>query len=164
MFVERDRNERTIIRESKACLEHNVRIRAFAERDKIHAEVMSPSQLQYMIGPGGNGIQLELVGYGDAITVLLKFAHIPYIEVFVRREPEASFTDPCYEFSKTKDDQIFLNELKQQLGASIGGAGNTLGRFCKGEADDCIVRGAALVRRRRGGDERRDERRCVDGR
>ena len=72
VFVARDRNERTIFRESKACLEYNVRIRAFAERDKIHAEVMSPSQLQYMIGPGGNGIVLELVGYGDAIPVLLK--------------------------------------------------------------------------------------------
>ena len=114
-FVEREHNERIIFRESKACMEYNVRIRAFAERDKIHAEVMSTSQLQYMIGPGGNGIVLELIGYGDAITVLLKFSHIPYIEVFVSREPEASFTDPCYNFSKTQDDQTFLNELKQQL-------------------------------------------------
>ena len=54
-FVERERKERIIYRESKACLEYNVRIRAFAERDKIHTEIMTPSQLQHMIGPGGNG-------------------------------------------------------------------------------------------------------------
>ena len=119
-FVERERNERTIFRESKACVEYNVRIRAFAERDKIHTEIMTPSQIQYMIGPGGNGIVLELIGYGDAITVLLKFSQIPYIEVFVSREKEASFTDPCYDFSRTKDDSTFLNELQQQLHARKG--------------------------------------------
>ena len=115
VFVGRERAERTIVRESKAYTEYNVRIRAFAERDKIHAEVMSSSQLKYMIGPGGNGIVLELVGYGDAITVLLKFCQIPYIEVFVGRAPESSFTDPCYDFSLTKNEDTFLNELKQQL-------------------------------------------------
>ena len=120
-FVEREHNERIIFRKLKACMEYNVRICSFAERDKIHAEVMSKSQLQYTIGPGGNGIVLELIGYGDAMTVFLKFSHIPYIEVFVSREPEASFTDPCYNFSKTKDDQTFLNELKQQLHSRKGG-------------------------------------------
>ena len=114
-FMNRERAERTISREGKDVVEYNVRIRSYAERDKVHDEELSKLQLEYMIGPGGNGILLELLGHGHAATVLLKFRQIPYIEAYVPRMPDDPFLDSSYEFSQSQLDDTILDELKNHL-------------------------------------------------
>ena len=46
-------------------------VRSFAERPKLHEQDLTQAKLDYMLGDGGNGISLELLGHGDAVTVPL---------------------------------------------------------------------------------------------
>ena len=114
-FMNRERAEQTISQEGKEVVEYNVRIRSYAERDKLHEEELTKPQLEYMIGPGGNGILLELLGHGHAVTALLKFRQLPYIEAYVPRMPDDPFLDPSYEFSQSQSDESILDELKTHL-------------------------------------------------
>jgi hypothetical protein len=113
--MKKERAERTITREGKDVVEYNVRVRSYAERDKLHDEDLSSSQLEYMIGAGGNGILLELLGHGHVATVLLKFRQIPHIEAYVPRMPDEPFIDPSYDFSQSQSDDTILDELKRHL-------------------------------------------------
>ena len=81
-------------------VEFNVRVANYAERAQLTLQNPPNSYIQHWLGDGRAGLNLELIGHGSSIKVLLQLSHLPYVQVFQSRQPDAPYLNPSLEYQK----------------------------------------------------------------
>ena len=48
------------------------------------------TDVNHWLGDGRAGLNLKLIGHGSSATVLLPLSHLPYVQLYKRREPSST--------------------------------------------------------------------------
>ena len=109
-----------IVCKGKDHYEFNVRVMNYPERALLEQMDLPESQMRYLIGVGGNGIYVELFGYGRSASLLLKFKILPYLEFFEPCKANECLLDPNIVFHKSNNEDTLVKYMSQQLFETAG--------------------------------------------
>ena len=84
------------------------------ERGKLALPNPLATDVNHWLGIGRSGLKLELIGHGSATTVLLPPSHLPYVQLYKKREPGLPCLNPAHEHdrdwsSSTLDHQVAMD-------------------------------------------------------
>lgn len=114
-------SKRSIIREGRVCHEYNVKVIVHPEQRRLKEKNLTQNDINHLLGTkttskstsGHAGLRLELKGYGRRKTVLLKWEHLPYVEVWRPRPKEEPFIDESFDLPANEAGQ--LRKLQRDL-------------------------------------------------
>jgi len=125
-YVDDEFRERTISQCGHDHIEFNVKIASYPERAFLAQPNPPPSEVSRWLGSGRAGLNLELVNYGSTARVLLPLSHLPYVQVFKKREPDAPYLDPPYEYHKCLTESSLARRLTNDLFQARGDSAATV--------------------------------------
>lgn len=117
-YYAKDLTERTISMDGKDSYEYNVRIIDYPERAKLEEKNLLQSERDRVLEEAG--LHLELIGYRSAKPLFLRLSHLPYLQVYVPREPGGSFLDESLDFPRSGGKEGTLRHLMWEFHATKG--------------------------------------------
>jgi hypothetical protein len=111
---------REMQREGRIGHEFHVCIVNYPERQRMEAGFMTESEKNYLLDRRtGVGLNCQVIGYSTKTLALVKLVNLPYLEVYVARQPGNIILDEI-QFPRTKKDEVLACFLAKELWETRG--------------------------------------------
>ena len=125
-FMNDDFLQRTVHQSGMPHIEFNVRVAKYLERSKLSLQNPLKIDVDHWLGTGNLSIYLELCGHGSSVTVPLKLADLPYVQVYKVRNTSKPFIYPSFDFSQSLKEDTLARKLAEAFHETRGDASATV--------------------------------------